>query len=72
MNDSSTVTLSSKYQLVIPAEVRKACDIKPGDRFVVFAEGNHIEFIRVRPIEEYVGFLEGIDSNVERDEEDRV
>ena len=72
MHSSTTVTVSSKYQVVIPAEIRKSCNIKPGDRFSFFALNGSIKLIRVRPLEEMRGFLKGIDTNVERDEEERV
>ena len=72
MSSNLTVQVSSKYQIVIPQEAREKLDIKPGDRFVAYVTSNSIEFVRVRPIEEYRGLLPGIDSNVERDDEDRV
>jgi AbrB family looped-hinge helix DNA binding protein len=72
MVSSSTVTVSSKYQVVIPAEIRKSCNIKPGDRYVAFADGNRIELIRVRPLEEMYGIMPGLDTSVDRDEEDRI
>ncbi len=37
----STATLSSKSQLVLPAEIRRKLRIHPGDRLVVELEGDH-------------------------------
>jgi AbrB family looped-hinge helix DNA binding protein len=36
-----TATLSSKSQLVLPAEIRRKLGIHPGDRLVVELEGDH-------------------------------
>ena len=36
-----TATLSSKAQLVLPAEIRRKLGIHPGDRLVVELEGDH-------------------------------
>ena len=36
-----TATLSSKSQLVLPAEIRRKLGIHPGDRLVVLLEGDH-------------------------------
>ena len=37
----STATLSSKSQLVLPAEIRRKLGIRPGDRLIVELEGDH-------------------------------
>ena len=37
----ATATLSSKSQLVLPAEVRRKLGFKPGDRLIVEVEGDH-------------------------------
>ncbi|MCB1851116.1 MAG: AbrB/MazE/SpoVT family DNA-binding domain-containing protein [Gammaproteobacteria bacterium] len=37
----ATATLSSKSQLVLPAEIRKKLGIQPGDRLIVELEGDH-------------------------------
>ena len=66
------VTVSSKYQVVIPKEVREKMKIRPGHKVEIFIYNCQIEFIPVRPIKEMRGFLKGIDSTVEREEEDRV
>lgn len=68
----SIVTVSPKYQIVIPKEVRETLKIRPGQKVAVFAYDGRIEFVPVRPIKEMRGFLKGIDSTVEREEDDRV
>jgi len=66
-----TVTVSPKYQVVIPREVRDAMKLRPGQKVAVFRYGSRIELVPIRPMREMRGFLKGIDTTVERDE-DRV
>ncbi|MRR12523.1 AbrB/MazE/SpoVT family DNA-binding domain-containing protein [bacterium] len=65
------VTVSPKYQVVIPREMREELDIRPGQLIEVLQIGDRFEFIPVRPIQELRGFLKGMDTSVEREEEDR-
>lgn len=67
----NTVTLSRKFQIVFPASVRKALKLKPGQKIHVIERDGHIELRALRPMEEYFGFLPGIDTDVPRDH-DRV
>jgi len=66
------VTVSPKYQVVIPLKVREQMRVKPGQKMHVIAYDNMVVFIPVRPIEQARGSLKGIDTRIERDEEDRV
>ncbi|RMD64286.1 AbrB/MazE/SpoVT family DNA-binding domain-containing protein [Candidatus Parcubacteria bacterium] len=66
-----TVTVSSKFQVTIPSRVRKLLGVRPGQKMKVILYNNRIELIPVHPIKEARGFLKGIDTTVER-EEDRV
>ena len=66
-----TVTVSPKYQVVIPRAIRQSLGIRPGQKVQVIHYGNRIELIPVRPVQEMRGFLKGIDTTVER-ERDRV
>ena len=66
-----TVTVSPKFQIVIPREVRQAFDLRPGDKLQVFQYDKRIQLVLVRPIREMRGFLRGLDTTVER-EPDRV
>ncbi|MEX2471845.1 MAG: AbrB/MazE/SpoVT family DNA-binding domain-containing protein [Gemmatimonadota bacterium] len=63
----STVTISSKYQVVIPKAVRERLKIKPGQKVEAFAIGGRIELVPVRPISEMRGFLKGMDPDFERE-----
>jgi AbrB family looped-hinge helix DNA binding protein len=66
-----TVTVSPKFQVVIPRKVRESLGIQPGQKVQVIRYEDRIELIPVRPVLETRGFLEGIDTEVERDP-DRV
>jgi AbrB family looped-hinge helix DNA binding protein len=68
----NTVTISPKYQVVIPSQVRDSLGVKPGQKVKVILYNNRIEMIPVRPVEESRGFLKGIDTVVDRESEDRV
>jgi AbrB family looped-hinge helix DNA binding protein len=66
-----TVTVSPKFQVVIPHNVRKALGLKAGQKVQVIPYEGRIELIPVGPIKQGRGFLKGIDTKVER-EPDRV
>ena len=66
------VTVSPKYQVVIPLKVRQRMRVKPGQKMHVLAYDNMVVFIPVRPIKEARGSLKGINTDIERDEQDRV
>ena len=65
------VTLSPKYQVVIPLEIRTALGLKPGQKIRAIRLGETINLIPVKPMSEYEGFLPGIDTEVVR-EPDRL
>jgi AbrB family looped-hinge helix DNA binding protein len=67
----TTVTVSPKYQIVIPKVIREALGIKIGERAQIIPYENRIEFIPVKEIKKMRGFLRGIDTSVER-EKDRI
>lgn len=69
--DMETVTLSPKYQVVIPRAVREELGLEPGEKLRVVRYLDRVELIPVRPIESLRGFLKGIDTTIER-EEDRL
>jgi AbrB family looped-hinge helix DNA binding protein len=66
-----TVTVSDDFQIEIPREARESLGIQPGQKIQVLLYNNRIEFIPVTPISQMRGFLEGIDTTVER-ENDRI
>jgi AbrB family looped-hinge helix DNA binding protein len=65
------VTVSPKFQVVIPLKVRQMLRIKSGQKMQVIAYNNRVVLIPVRPIQEARGSLEGMDTTIDR-EEDRV
>ncbi len=66
-----TVTLSPKFQVVIPQTIREALKLVPGEKLRVIRYGNRVEFIPVRTAQQLRGLLRGIDTNIER-EDDRL
>jgi AbrB family looped-hinge helix DNA binding protein len=67
----NTVTLSPKFQVVIPQAVRSFLNLRPGQKLQVFVLGDRIEIVPVKPMKEMRGFLKGLSNNFER-EEDRL
>ena len=67
----ATVTVSPKFQVVIPREIRESLGLKPGAKVQVFRYEDRIEYIPVKKLTEMRGFLKGIDTTVPR-EKDRV
>lgn len=65
------VTISPKYQVVIPKAVRESLQLRPGQKMQVVEYDGRIELIPERDINELRGFLKGINTEFER-EEDRV
>ena len=68
----STVTVSPKYQVVIPEKIRKAMGIKPGQKFEVIEYEGCLELIPVRPMRSLRGSLKGLDTDVQREKGDRL
>jgi AbrB family looped-hinge helix DNA binding protein len=66
-----SVTVSPKYQVVIPKTVREALKLHPGQKMQVIEYAGRIELIPERDIKELRGFLKGINTEFKR-EEDRV
>ena len=66
-----SVTVSPKFQVVIPKEVRESMGIVSGQKIQVLTFQNRIELIPIKPMKKMKGFLKGIDTDVERDD-DRV
>ncbi len=66
-----TVTISPKFQIVIPKAIRDLLRLKPGQKVQAIAYEDRIELIPVRRARELRGFLRGIDTTIKRDR-DRV
>jgi AbrB family looped-hinge helix DNA binding protein len=63
---TKAVTISSKFQVVIPREVREAMAIQPGTRVQVLQYENRIELIPLQEPKALRGFIKGIDIEVSR------
>lgn len=67
----SVVTISPKFQVVIPRHIREQLELEPGQKVQALVFGNRIEFIPVRSARSMRGFLKGMDTRLARDD-DRV
>jgi AbrB family looped-hinge helix DNA binding protein len=67
-----TTIVSTKYQVVIPKEIREKFQIKPGQKVKFICYNNDIHMVIVPEIKNARGYLKGIDSVIEREEGDRV
>ena len=65
------VTVSPKFQVVIPREIREALGLEPGQKLQAFAFDGRVELVPVKPAKALRGFARGIDTSVPRDA-DRV
>ena len=65
----TTVTVSPKFQVVIPKDVRDAMGIYSGQKMQVLTYQNRIELIPLNTMKEMRGFLKGIDTELERDDD---
>jgi AbrB family looped-hinge helix DNA binding protein len=65
------VTISPKFQVVIPKGIRESLGLEPGQKVHAIAYDNRIELIPVRTAKQMRGFLAGIDTSIPRDK-DRV
>ena len=66
-----TVTISPKFQVVIPRAVRESLGIRPGQKVQVILYNNRIELVPLKPVKKMRGFLKGIDTAIQR-ESDRL
>lgn len=62
-----TVTVSPKFQVVIPRAIREALALKPGQKIQALQFEGRIELIPVQPLSKSRGFLKGIDSDIKRE-----
>jgi AbrB family looped-hinge helix DNA binding protein len=67
----ATVKISSKFQVVIPEEVRKKANIKPGQKVVVIEKDGIISIIPQRNMRDLKGSMKELSTEDIRDESDR-
>ena len=63
----TTITVSPKFQVVIPKEIRQKLNLKPGQKLQVIQLGDRIEFIILKDIRDARGFLKGINTDISRE-----
>ena len=63
----TTVTISPKFQVVIPKEIRDRLNLRAGQKVEAILYDGRIELVPVRPMRAMRGFLPGIDTNVPRE-----
>ena len=68
----TSVSLSPKFQIVIPRDFRRALSLSPGQRLEVRLMGDRIELIPMQPMVAMRGLFPGIDTRVEDDDAERT
>ena len=69
---NTLTTISSKYQIVIPREVREQFNLKPGQKLMFIPFQKSIRLVIVPSVEEARGMFEGINTKNLREEEDEA
>ncbi len=59
-----TVTISPKFQVVIPKGNRERLKLRPGQKVQAILYDDRIELVPVRPAKAMKGFLKGIDTKL--------
>ena len=65
----NTVTISPKFQVVIPKTIRELLKLKPGQKVQAMVYNNRIELIPLRPLGQMRGFVSGINTDVDREDD---
>ncbi|HOI22835.1 MAG: AbrB/MazE/SpoVT family DNA-binding domain-containing protein [Spirochaetia bacterium] len=66
-----TITISSKYQVVIPKEIRETIGLRVGAKLEIITYGSRIELVPIQPMKKLKGAFKGINTDIQR-EEDRL
>ena len=67
----ATTTISSKYQVVIPKDVREKLQLKSGQKMTVVVKGGVVYLIPEKPLESFKGFLKGMNTKGIREDKER-
>jgi AbrB family looped-hinge helix DNA binding protein len=67
-----TVTLSTKYQLVIPREARERLGLRPGAKLTVIDKGGILHLVPQRPVRARRGVAKGLRPRGLREKKDRL
>ena len=68
----ATVTVSSKFQVVIPEEVRSKLKLQAGQKVVVIEKDGVVHLIPLKPIKDTRGLAKGAKADDIREEPDRL
>jgi AbrB family looped-hinge helix DNA binding protein len=63
----TTVSVSPKFQIVIPKEIRRLFQLKPGQKLQILQLGDRLELVPLKNIKEARGVLKGMDTAIERE-----
>ncbi|MBU0635569.1 AbrB/MazE/SpoVT family DNA-binding domain-containing protein [Candidatus Micrarchaeota archaeon] len=66
-----TITISSKFQVVIPKKARKDLELKAGQKMVAIEKGNSIELVKIENIKKARGIAKGVNLKGLRDHNER-
>ena len=69
MSNVLTTTLTNKYTLSIPKNLREKSKMRPGQKFQIIALGNKLEFIPISDIKAIRGYLAGMNTDFEREKD---
>ncbi len=67
MIDMNTVTVSPKFQVVIPLDVRRRMKLEPGAKLMVVEFDGGLRLIPLKPPSALRGIARGVDATIERD-----
>ena len=65
----NTVTVSSKFQVVIPKEIREGLGLRAGATMGIITYESRIELVPIQPMKSLKGIFKGIDTEIIREEE---
>jgi len=65
------VTISPKYQIVIPKAIRERLRFRPGQKLGLLVKGNTVTLVPILPLEDLYGIARGASMEGYREEEDR-
>ena len=63
----NAVTVSPKFQIVIPKEIRESIGLVSGQKLQMLTYHDRIELIPIKPMQSLKGFLKGLNTEIERD-----
>ena len=66
------VTVSSKYQVVIPKAVRRQLPLHTGQKLAIVVKEGVISLMPDRPLASFRGFLKGLKSGAIREKQERM